>query len=43
MIPLGGCDIFEYTCLDGTCIDRDVVCDGVSDCPGAFDKYDCGM
>ena len=32
------CDSNQYTCLDGSCIRSDWVCDGYSDCTGGVDE-----
>ena len=35
------CNFDEYTCLDGTCIQMDDVCDGISDCDDKSDELNC--
>ena len=35
------CTFDEYTCLDGTCVHMDYVCDGISDCNDKSDEMDC--
>lgn len=43
------CDPYEFTCLDGTCISSDKVCDGNNDCNDtylhsnnlSFDEQNC--
>lgn len=31
----------EFSCLDGSCISKDYVCDGEPDCSGEEDERDC--
>ena len=31
----------EFSCLDGSCISKDYVCDGEPDCGGGEDERDC--
>ena len=35
------CTFDEYTCLDGTCVNMDYVCDGISDCNDRSDELNC--
>ena len=35
------CTFDEYTCLDGTCVNLDYVCDGISDCNDKSDELNC--
>ena len=35
------CTFDEYTCLDGTCVNMDHVCDGISDCKDKSDELNC--
>ena len=35
------CTLNEYTCLDGTCVKMDDVCDGISDCNDKSDELNC--
>jgi len=35
------CHKEEYSCLDGSCISKDYVCDGEPDCGGGEDERDC--
>ena len=35
------CALDEYTCLDGTCVNMDDVCDGISDCNDKSDELNC--
>ena len=35
------CTFDEYTCLDGTCVNMDYVCDGISDCDDKSDELNC--
>ena len=35
------CTFDEYTCLDGTCVHMDDVCDGISDCNDKSDELNC--
>ena len=35
------CNFDEYTCLDGTCIQMDDLCDGISDCNDKSDELNC--
>ena len=35
------CDQDQFLCEDGTCIEKDKVCDGVMDCEGSTDEFNC--
>lgn len=35
------CDQDQFLCEDGTCIERDKICDGVMDCEGSTDEFNC--
>ena len=35
------CTFDEYTCLDGTCVHMDDVCDRISDCNDKSDELNC--
>lgn len=35
------CDQDQFLCEDGTCIEKDKICDGVMDCEGSTDEFNC--
>lgn len=35
------CLAAEFDCGEGTCIERDLVCNGVADCPDGIDEDGC--
>ncbi|XP_047486483.1 basement membrane-specific heparan sulfate proteoglycan core protein-like isoform X23 [Penaeus chinensis] len=39
--PVVVCSVIEATCMNGQCIDKDKVCDGVYDCDDASDEMRC--
>ncbi|KAG7156955.1 Basement membrane-specific heparan sulfate proteoglycan core protein-like 4, partial [Homarus americanus] len=39
--PTPACGIKEATCMNGQCVDKDKVCDGVFDCSDASDEMRC--
>ena len=43
LISVRECSASEFTCNDGTCLDRAQVCDGLPDCSDSEDEQNCGM
>ena len=43
MIAFSACNDTEFQCIDGSCIDRLYVCDGLPTCPNGEDEdKNCG-
>ena len=36
------CNKFGFACLDGSCVDKNAVCDGNVDCADGADELQCG-
>ena len=41
LISQATCSPNDFTCNDGTCIDRSSVCDGINNCPSGNDEVLC--